>query len=48
LIRENLIPKCAAADLIVYALPGAYDAEFSTLGFEIQELAMKLTPATES
>jgi hypothetical protein len=48
LIRVNLIPRCTAADLIVYALPGAYDAEFRTLSLEIQELTTKLMPATES
>jgi hypothetical protein len=44
----NLIPRCTGADVVVYALPGAYDAEFSALDLEIQELTTRLTLVPES
>ena len=36
LVRVNLIPECAAIDLILRALPTAYDADFSILSSEVE------------
>lgn len=38
LARTRLIPTCVGVDLVVRALPGAYDAEFERLGDEMNEI----------
>jgi len=38
----SLLPICSGTDLIVYALPSAYNAEFAALDLEVRELAGRL------
>jgi len=48
LVRVNLLPACTGTDIVLHALPEAYDLDFGTLDREVHALAGKLEPGIPS